>query len=207
LIVEDFALEPGHHMRGHGHACLHVCLLRGGSFAERLPDGSWRECEAGSIRVSPAHTLHELVVSPEGARGQIVELTERLAAGLSRHPNGSVFAGAESVGAAWTRLAHPRSPFEAEAASLELVARAITRSSGAAPPAWLEDLRIEHGRSIGDHVRAQRVARGELLLRMTDQPITEIAADLGFVDQAHFTRAFRARYGSPPARYRRAQRS
>jgi AraC-like DNA-binding protein len=34
------------------------------------------------------------------------------------------------------------------------------------------------------------------------RPLVEIAADTGFADQAHFTRAFRAAFGLTPARYR-----
>lgn len=33
-------------------------------------------------------------------------------------------------------------------------------------------------------------------------PLAEVALDVGFADQAHFTRAFRAAYGLTPARYR-----
>jgi AraC-like DNA-binding protein len=31
-----------------------------------------------------------------------------------------------------------------------------------------------------------------------------VAAELGFADQAHFTRLFKTRYGMPPGRYVRA---
>jgi len=34
------------------------------------------------------------------------------------------------------------------------------------------------------------------------RPLAEVAADAGFADQAHFTRAFRAAFGLTPARYR-----
>jgi AraC-like DNA-binding protein len=35
-----------------------------------------------------------------------------------------------------------------------------------------------------------------------DRPLVEVALDAGFVDQAHFTRAFRSAFGLTPARYR-----
>jgi transcriptional regulator GlxA family with amidase domain len=40
-------------------------------------------------------------------------------------------------------------------------------------------------------------------LEQTTDPIGRIAADCGFYDQAHFTRAFRKHAGLPPQHYRR----
>jgi AraC-like DNA-binding protein len=34
------------------------------------------------------------------------------------------------------------------------------------------------------------------------RPLAEVAAETGFADQAHFTRAFKSAFGLPPARYR-----
>lgn len=53
-----------------------------------------------------------------------------------------------------------------------------------------------------DHVR-QEAARA--MLRTTDRPITQIAADLGYSDAANFTRAFRRAHGQTPSRFRAEQ--
>ncbi len=45
------------------------------------------------------------------------------------------------------------------------------------------------------------------LLAGSDVPIAEVAIASGFRDQSHLTRAFRARFGMPPAAFRRARRS
>jgi AraC-like DNA-binding protein len=44
------------------------------------------------------------------------------------------------------------------------------------------------------------------LARLGDPGLAEIAARWGFRSAAHFTRAFRARYGLTPAEHRRAAR-
>jgi AraC-like DNA-binding protein len=45
------------------------------------------------------------------------------------------------------------------------------------------------------------------LLRDTALPVTLIAANVGYMSEAAFSRAFRRRYGTPPARWRRDQRA
>lgn len=48
-----------------------------------------------------------------------------------------------------------------------------------------------------------RIERGQRLLASGERPLTEIAADAGFSDQAHFTRVFRRMVGETPAVWRR----
>ncbi|OLP59030.1 AraC family transcriptional regulator [Xaviernesmea oryzae] len=48
-----------------------------------------------------------------------------------------------------------------------------------------------------------RLVRAKALLRAGGLSISEIAADTGFADQAHFTRAFRRMLGTTPARWAR----
>jgi AraC-like DNA-binding protein len=53
----------------------------------------------------------------------------------------------------------------------------------------------------------RRVAVAARWLIGSDRGIDEIAADTGFTDRFHFTRAFKARLGLPPAAYRKAHRA
>jgi transcriptional regulator GlxA family with amidase domain len=45
------------------------------------------------------------------------------------------------------------------------------------------------------------------LLRDTALPVTLIAAKVGYISEAAFSRAFKRRYGTPPARWRRDMRA
>ena len=57
---------------------------------------------------------------------------------------------------------------------------------------------------IGEYVRAVRLERAAQCLRESDRSPAQLATELGFFDQAHFTRVFHARCGVTPAAWRRA---
>ncbi len=67
----------------------------------------------------------------------------------------------------------------------ELV-RAVKRATGLAPLAWRQNARIQ---------RARRLLRA-------GHPIAETAYELGFADQSHFHRVFRAHVAASPGAYR-----
>jgi len=68
--------------------------------------------------------------------------------------------------------------------------RGFRLSTGVSPHQWL--------------IRA-RVERAKQLLRDTDLPLADIAVDVGFSDQAHFTRCFGSVAGVSPGAWRRSQ--
>lgn len=55
-------------------------------------------------------------------------------------------------------------------------------------------------------VREARLNLAARALTFSDEPILDIAADLGFENVGHFYAAFRQRFGSPPRQYRIQQR-
>ena len=60
--------------------------------------------------------------------------------------------------------------------------------------------------SLSEWMWARRLDRARVSIessQTTGQSITQIAYDWGFKDPAHFSRAFKARYGEPPSAYRR----
>lgn len=59
------------------------------------------------------------------------------------------------------------------------------------------------GRTIGAHYLALRLDRARALLTQTALSVLEVSLACGFASAAHFSRAFRARFGHPP----RAERS
>lgn len=68
--------------------------------------------------------------------------------------------------------------------------RAFKTSTGLAPHQWLLQARI---------------AKAKQLLLDADLPLAQIAIDIGFADQAHFTRTFRRAVGQSPGAWQRAR--
>jgi AraC family transcriptional regulator len=63
--------------------------------------------------------------------------------------------------------------------------------------------RDHYGETIGDQLRRVRLLRAMRLLRESDAPLSRVAADAGFADQSHMTRALRSSLGLTPAQARR----
>jgi AraC family transcriptional regulator len=59
------------------------------------------------------------------------------------------------------------------------------------------------GVTPGDYLRGRRLAHARALLRETRRPILDIAVACGFVDQSHFTSAFKRAFGVTPRDFRR----
>ena len=68
--------------------------------------------------------------------------------------------------------------------------RAFKVSTGLAPHQWLLQARI---------------SKAKQLLLETDRPLAQIAIDVGFADQAHFTRTFRREAGESPGAWQRVR--
>jgi AraC-like DNA-binding protein len=61
------------------------------------------------------------------------------------------------------------------------------------------------GVSPRDYIIRVRVERAKTLMHGQDAPLSQIALDSGFCDQAHMCRLFRVVVGSTPSRWRREQ--
>ncbi|WP_119300189.1 AraC family transcriptional regulator [Dongia deserti] len=71
------------------------------------------------------------------------------------------------------------------------------------PYHWHRIYHAMRGETIATTVRRLRLHRATGWLTHTDRPIEEIAEKSGFGGVESFTRAFKAAYGMPPAKYRR----
>ena len=60
------------------------------------------------------------------------------------------------------------------------------------------------GRSIGEHIRREKLRQVSHLLRQTDLPLVEIAVLSGYESVTYLTRAFKAAVGQTPSAYRRS---
>jgi AraC family transcriptional activator of tynA and feaB len=58
------------------------------------------------------------------------------------------------------------------------------------------------GQTVGEVVRARRLARARADVTASDRPISNIAHRWGFSDTSHFSRTFKAFYGCSPTDYR-----
>lgn len=59
------------------------------------------------------------------------------------------------------------------------------------------------GCTVGAYVRQRRIETARMLLSTTRNPLAQIALELGFSSQSHFTRVFRRYAGTTPNQYRR----
>jgi len=95
------------------------------------------------------------------------------------------------------RLADPRLSVADIAAAHHLSVRSLQRLFAA------------EGETAGGWARRQRLERCRRDLldpALRDRPAAAIGARWGFIDATHFGRAFRARYGMPPAEFREMNR-
>ncbi|THD77640.1 MAG: AraC family transcriptional regulator [Phenylobacterium sp.] len=103
---------------------------------------------------------------------------------------------------AWAHLAYEAVMDEAADAGLSVAA--IAAAAGVHPVHLARVFRQAWGCSPGDLLRWRRAERASELLVRSRLPAAEIAAAVGFVDQSHMTRAFRALYRLTPGAWRRA---
>jgi AraC-like DNA-binding protein len=88
-----------------------------------------------------------------------------------------------------------------EGVSLQTIAGALDTS----PRQVSRLFRSELGMTFREYLASLRMERAKRLLRETDLPVIEIAAETGWSSLGHFTTTFRQRVGQTPSRYRAAR--
>ncbi|EIR22760.1 MDR efflux pump AcrAB transcriptional activator RobA, partial [Yersinia pestis] len=70
---------------------------------------------------------------------------------------------------------------------------------------WITIAPFVTGNAIGAYIRARRLSKAAVALRLTSRPILDIALQYRFDSQQTFTRAFKKQFAQTPALYRRAE--
>ncbi len=91
-----------------------------------------------------------------------------------------------------------------DGAPSELTTARVAAEAGVHPVHFARVFRREHGCTVGEYVRRQRVRHALGLLSDTSLPLAEVALAAGFADQSHLTRVFRQTLGSTPGALRSA---
>jgi AraC-like DNA-binding protein len=84
---------------------------------------------------------------------------------------------------------------------------ALARSAGLSRSALSERFAATLGISPIRYLRDWRLYLASVELRLSDDPIVNIALDAGYASEASFNRAFARHFGAPPAEWRRAGRA
>jgi AraC family transcriptional regulator len=131
-------------------------------------------------------------VTPLAVEAAALELVARVArsVGLERRPTW--------LGKARAVL-HDR---YADPLSLNEIADAI----GIEPERLARGFRRAYGEPLGTYLRRIRVNAAAMLLATTDEPISRVAGEVGFADQAHLTRWFGRYLETTPGKYRGSAR-
>jgi AraC family transcriptional regulator len=231
--VSDIEFSAGCRLSWHEHprACLAVVV--DGVVRKRFARAG-TELAYGGVIAMPPGERHEDEFGREGARLIVVEADDGVPTiSWFRDWNATLLAFRVASELA---APDPFVPLALEGLALELtaaVARAPTRvrvqpwlehvrdalrewptatatelaaEVGVHPSHLARSFRAAYGESVGGCARRLRLEWAAEKLARTDEPIASVAADAGFVDQSHFTRAFKCRFGLTPARYRSAHR-
>lgn len=83
----------------------------------------------------------------------------------------------------------------------------LARSCGLSRSAFAERFVARVGRPPASYLAHVRLDAAATLLRDTSTPVALVAGKVGYSSEAAFSRAFRNRYGAPPARWRRQART
>jgi len=79
----------------------------------------------------------------------------------------------------------------------------LARECGLSVSHFARSFRQSFGTSAHRYLMRQRVEKSKELLTRSHRPLSEVALDAGFADQAAFSRTFKAMVGSSPGQWRR----
>lgn len=224
IRLARFTADRAAPVRGHRHDSTHAFFLLSGAMAQRA---GRREVEmaAGGARLSGADAVHDINFGDDGGECMVLHFPD-----VRRR--GTVFSNDAHVAQLARDIAgHATSGADAPLALLAAKEAASALSQPAIAPCWLTEARRRiisvrepidvTARAVGvsrEHLMRQyrlsyglaptfarrlvQLAHAAKLMRQRGS-LAEIAAEAGFFDQSHMTRAFRAGFQCTPAAFRR----
>lgn len=84
---------------------------------------------------------------------------------------------------------------------ISMSVNALADACGMTPTKFIREFKKSYGMTPGEYLQDKRVNGARRLIAM-GTPISEAALEMGFADQAHLQRAFKARHAMTPGRYR-----
>lgn len=216
---QPYHLPAGDDISHHRHARPYATLVLEGGYEEAGDAGRWRVA-AGDVLIHGAFSAHcDRISAP---RTQVLDIalpfTAVIASGCGRlaDPDAVIGLAANDATEAAARLLADFTPEAVrEADAPDLLALALADAEGPAIADWAaragvarETASRQFRRLYGvapARYRTEARARAAWQLAMTsDTALAEIAAETGFADQAHMTRAVKALTGAAPGAWRRS---
>ncbi|MCY1059105.1 helix-turn-helix transcriptional regulator [Nannocystis sp. SCPEA4] len=181
--------------------------LDGRFFTLSVPTASWRSAmhehalpdhavKLGTVALLAAHRLCDELRDWDGASALVVESEYHLLlAEAARDARERLASGPAWLARAREQLQDTR---DVTPRLSELAAAADVH-----PVHFSRAFRARYGRSPGEYLRHCRLERACALLHDPRRSLAEIAAQCGYVDQSHFSHAFRRAYRLTPTAFRR----
>jgi AraC family transcriptional regulator len=198
VVMKPAGVAHANHIGDAGATTLQL------SFARDFPgpEDCRRQLGWGWIHGGPvARSFLQLLADWRGGAADEAELEGRVFDVLSRLPAPTGRTPRDPPG--WLRRAaeHVDDSFRAPPRVRDLAAVA-----GVHPVALARAHRRHFGESITDRIRGHRIRSAAHLLADTRTPLGRVAYRVGFADQSHLCRVFKAETGLTPGRFRRLAR-
>lgn len=202
LVYHPAAAEHADRFGDGGGTCFNIEL--GPEWNDRLAasglDGMGWTCFAGIGGSAAAQIRGEAAVQDASSALAIEGHVLLLLAVLGRHERSTAPRGRPP----WLRAARERLEETFRAPPTIAV---LAHEAGVEPAYLARAFKRHTGCTPGEYVRSIRVERARTLLRGAELSLATIALELGYADQAHFTRQFRAAVGVTPGAFRRDARA
>lgn len=166
---------------------------------------------ARAIRQQMATTLRAML---DESQRRTVGWQSAMAAGLlllltlcARASRGPTRVGSEAVSDQARQSVHEIAHYLAGHYTQPVVLQTLAQRAGLSPAHLSRCFSREMGMGLVQHVHHLRTEEACRLLRLTELPVTDIAARLGYNEIAWFSRMFRARMGISPMAYRQQRQT